>query len=159
MDDVTDKYSKIAKEEALNYDLINIKNENNSIFKLILSFVCLITFIDLFFTLVYSFFINKNENIVLFLFIIYYLSITVTVFLSGKVNLFNETLFRTKLGLEVTEKMEGLKNFLTDFGNINERKIEEIKLWDYYMIYAVLFDLKGNLDKDAKDLYNRLNNF
>ena len=53
-----------------------------------------------------------------------------------------------------SDKLNGLKNFLTEFSVINERQIEEITMWDYYVIYAIIFDLKGKLDREVKALYN-----
>ena len=61
---------------------------------------------------------------------------------------------RTKQGKILSDKLNGLKNFLLDFSTIKERKIKEIALWDYYIIYAIIFNLKGNLDKDVNELYN-----
>ena len=45
--------------------------------------------------------------------------------------------------------MIGLRNFINDFSLLNEKQIEEIKLWNYYIIYAVLFNEKGNLNDDS----------
>lgn len=61
---------------------------------------------------------------------------------------------RTKQGKLLSDKLNGLKKFITDFSIINERQIEEITIWDYYMIYAIVFDLKGKLDREVKTLYN-----
>lgn len=61
---------------------------------------------------------------------------------------------RTKQGKILSDKLNGLKNFLLDFSTIKERKLKEITLWDYYIIYAIIFNLKGNLDKDVNELYN-----
>lgn len=63
---------------------------------------------------------------------------------------------RTKEGKLLCDKLNGLNNFLTDFSIINERQLKEISLWDYYIIYAIIFDLKGNLDKDVNILYDTL---
>lgn len=63
---------------------------------------------------------------------------------------------RTKQGKILSNKLIGLKNFLTDFSIINEREVKEITMWDYYIIYAVIFDLKGNLDKDVNILYKEM---
>ena len=61
---------------------------------------------------------------------------------------------RSKQGKILSDKLNGLKNFLLDFSTIKERKLKEITLWDYYIIYAIIFNLKGNLDKDVNELYN-----
>lgn len=61
---------------------------------------------------------------------------------------------RTKQGKILSDKLNGLKKFITEFSVINERQIEEITIWDYYMIYAIIFNLKGKLDSEVKRLYN-----
>ena len=58
------------------------------------------------------------------------------------------------LGKLLSDKLNGLKKFITEFSVINERQIEKITIWDYYMIYAIVFDLKGKLDREVKTLYN-----
>lgn len=63
---------------------------------------------------------------------------------------------RTKKGKELNIKLKGLKNFLVDFSIINDREIEEIILWDYYILYAIIFDLKGNLGNNVKELYRQI---
>ena len=63
---------------------------------------------------------------------------------------------KTKQGKLLSDKLNGLKKFLIEYSIINERQIEEISVWDYYIIYAIIFDLKGNLDRDVDLLYNIL---
>lgn len=63
---------------------------------------------------------------------------------------------RTKQGKILSDKLNGLKNYLIDFSLINERQLREISIWDYYIIYAIIFDLKGNLDKNVKKLYKSI---
>jgi len=63
---------------------------------------------------------------------------------------------RTKKGKLLSDKLNGLKIFLAEYSIIHERKVEDIALWDYYIIYAIIFNLKGNLDRDVNKLYNTL---
>lgn len=68
----------------------------------------------------------------------------------------SKTIFvRNDKGLDIQRKLYGLKNYLKEFGNINERKLNEIELYDDYIIYAIIFDLKGNLNNEANDLYKK----
>lgn len=46
---------------------------------------------------------------------------------------------RTKLGEEVNQKIEGLKIYLKDFSQMDKRRIEELHIWDEYLIYSVMF--------------------
>lgn len=60
-----------------------------------------------------------------------------------------------KFGKELSAKLEILKKLLSE-SIISERKIEKIKIWDYYLIYAIIFNLKDNLNKDVNSLYNSI---
>ncbi len=60
--------------------------------------------------------------------------------------------FRSKKGEEVNIKLEGLKNYLKDFSLNSKRKIEEVVLWEDYLIYSVIFNQNKNL---INDFYNK----
>ena len=79
---------------------------------------------------------------------------------TGILRKFNQRNFfvRTKEGVELQCKMSGLKNYIKDYSKLNERDLNELVLWEDYLIYAVIFNLKGNLDKEAEKLYERLTN-
>lgn len=64
-------------------------------------------------------------------------------------------MIRTEKGKEIQYQLMGLKNFLKDYGNIRHKKIEDIQIWDEYIIYAILFNLKGKLDLDAYNTYKK----
>ena len=53
---------------------------------------------------------------------------------------------------EINKKLEGLKNFLKDFSKLDERTSEEIKLWDEYLIYSVMFNQNENIVNEYKNL-------
>jgi len=65
---------------------------------------------------------------------------------------------KNKKGLEIQYQLIGLRKFLKEYSNIQERRITEIELWDYYIIYGILFDLKGLLDDEANKLYMKYYN-
>ena len=46
---------------------------------------------------------------------------------------------RTKKGEDINKKLEGLKKYLIDYSNLDERDKKEIELWEEYLIYSVLF--------------------
>ena len=48
-------------------------------------------------------------------------------------------------------KLEGLKVFLKDFGNMKDKDSNELILWEDYMIYSVLF----RINKDAINKYSK----
>ena len=47
--------------------------------------------------------------------------------------------YRTRKGNEINKKIEGLKLFLKDYGNMKNKEAEMIKLWEDYLIYAIIF--------------------
>lgn len=63
---------------------------------------------------------------------------------------------KTKRGMDIYGKLQGLKSYITDFSMLNERSVKELILWDYYMIYAIIFDLKGKLNDEVKEFYNMI---
>lgn len=63
---------------------------------------------------------------------------------------------KLKKGTELYNKLLGLKRFLTDYYMLSNQEIEKIKLWDDYIIYCIMFDLKGNLDNSVREHYNQL---
>lgn len=65
-------------------------------------------------------------------------------------------LIRKEKSLELSAKLNGLKRFLLDFTIINDRKIKEIKVLDDYILYAIIFNLKGKLDKESKKVYKKI---
>lgn len=50
-------------------------------------------------------------------------------------------------------QLMGLKNYLEDFTLLNERGIEEIALWQTYMMYALLLGIAEKLIKEMKKVY------
>ena len=64
---------------------------------------------------------------------------------------------RTKKGNEEYYKWKGLKNFLSDFGRLNEKELPEIKLWEKYLVYATMFGLATKVQKAMKMKLERMN--
>lgn len=50
-------------------------------------------------------------------------------------------------------EMSGLKKFLLEFSNIKNRESIEVKLWEYYLIYAQIFGIAKAVAKEFKKLY------
>lgn len=49
--------------------------------------------------------------------------------------------------------MAGLKKFLEDFSIIETKKVEEIILWEYYLIYAQAFGIATEIQNQFQKLY------
>ncbi len=54
---------------------------------------------------------------------------------------------RTKVGNEAYHKWMALKNFMVDFGNMDEKDLPEIALWEKYLVYAVTLGCAKKLSK------------
>lgn len=50
-------------------------------------------------------------------------------------------------------KVAGLKKFLNEFSNISERESIEVKLWEYYLMYAQIFGIAKKVAQEFKKLY------
>ena len=63
---------------------------------------------------------------------------------------------RTEKALELNSKLNGLKKFLTDFTIINDRSVSEVKLYEDYILYAIIFNMKGNLNDECNSIYKNI---
>ena len=55
-------------------------------------------------------------------------------------------------------KLKGLKNFLEEFSRIDDKEALEVKLWEYYLIYAQILGIAEKVEKQFKKLYPELYN-
>ncbi len=55
---------------------------------------------------------------------------------------------RTSKGNDINKKLNGLKNFLLEFSDLENGEKEEIMLWDEYLIYSVMFDQNTKIYDD-----------
>ena len=62
----------------------------------------------------------------------------------------------TQKGYEIYRKLIGLRNYISDFSKLEDRTINEIKLWDDYMIYAIILNEKNNLIDESIEKINNL---
>jgi len=111
-----------------------------------------------FFTVSFFLFDLEKGNLFILLFLNLFLFI-IDVFIYTGIGMRtndNHKYVRTEKGQELYIKLIGLKKFLNDFSAIDERKKEELYIWEDYMIYAILFDLSGILDKEVKEEYAKL---
>lgn len=64
---------------------------------------------------------------------------------------------RTKYGNEQYHKWKGLKNFLVEFGSLDEKSLPEIKLWERYLVYATVFGIADKVQKAMKMNLDNMN--
>lgn len=58
---------------------------------------------------------------------------------------------RTKKGREVNKKLKGLKKYLKDFSNLNEKCFNDVILWEDYLIYSVIFEQNKKIISEIID--------
>src|SRR5699024_5125469 len=59
----------------------------------------------------------------------------------------------TSAGIKEVRRALGLKKYLNDYSLIDERHPEEVRFWDYYLIYASIFGIADKVAKTFKELY------
>ena len=65
---------------------------------------------------------------------------------------------KTSIGKDIYLKLNGLKKYIKDFGNFEERNLKEIALWEEYILYAIILNESKTLTEQAKDEYLNLVN-
>ena len=154
-------YNKKQMNDLLNFDLMmdnkqkKLFENKQSIFSYVRYFLSVLVFANLILIIFLSITSQTSSTpeetiIVIALFIAYFLSFFINIFINMKAR---DVQIMTEEGKMLHNKLIGLRSFLKEFGRLGEKSIEEIKLWDYYLIYAVLFNMKGNLDKEAYEMY------
>ena len=59
----------------------------------------------------------------------------------------------TDVGKECLSEVYGLRKYLDDYTLINERGVEEIEIWDNYLMYAQIFGIGKKVINQLKKLY------
>ena len=54
---------------------------------------------------------------------------------------------------EEAKKMAGLKKFFDDFSSLEDKSVIEVKLWDYYLMYAQIFGMAKKVADEFKKIY------
>lgn len=78
-------------------------------------------------------------NPILIFFVIFFAIFSILYYLSASK--------RSKEGNEYYYKWIGLKNFMKDFGRMDEKELPEIILWEKYLVYATVFGIADKLSK------------
>lgn len=58
----------------------------------------------------------------------------------------------TKEGIEIQENLVCFKNYLKDFSLLNERQAYEVEIWDEYMMYAAIFGITKEVEKQFEKI-------
>ena len=59
----------------------------------------------------------------------------------------------TDQGLELEERLMGFKNYLKDYSLLEEREAYDVHLWEEYMIWAAVFGIADEVEKQFRKLY------
>ena len=65
-------------------------------------------------------------------------------------------ILRKDKALELSGKLKGLKNYINDYSMIKDYGVENINLYDEYVIYAVIFNIRGKLNTECKKIYDNI---
>ena len=75
-------------------------------------------------------------------------------FVQSKIN----PVTRTRKALELSGKLAGLKKYIKDYSNIRNNGVENINLFDEYVIYAIIFNIQGKLNDECREIYINMKN-
>ena len=56
---------------------------------------------------------------------------------------------RSNTGKEINLRLEGLRKYLLDFSKIEDKNIEQLKLWEEYLVYSVILGINNNIIDDV----------
>ena len=112
--------------------------------------LCIVSYIT-------SFFQKKIPNLFAsFEFLIYYPIFWIVMFITILTFSKEFTRIKTDKGKEIYLKLNGLKNYINNFGNFDDKELKEIALWDEYILYAMILDESKNLSKQALEELKKL---
>lgn len=155
-------YKKQIIKESINEELLELPKSNKSFTKKILIALATIFFLPpILFSIIFSMLNSSNgdpNSLFLILLIIIVLGfmtiipISIIFIITYITRQANNPYVRTQKGIEINEKLEGLKNYLNDFGNINEKTSNDLVLWEDYLIYSVMFNKNSKIIDEYKKL-------
>ena len=71
-----------------------------------------------------------------------------------KVKIFSSTVYKVDPSLyEQANYMRGLKNFFNDLGNMKDKAVIEVNIWEEYLMYAQIFGVAEKVAKQFKEMY------
>lgn len=131
--------NKVIEDECIEDDLIH--NEKNKTRSILLITVIITSLLCVVWLLILSFFFQNIDGTVIMIPVVI---ILMNVLFFKHIISLEKTLYkRTFKGNKINNYLNGLKHFIKDFSNIDDERIQSIKLWDDYLIYSVMF--KNNI--------------
>lgn len=65
---------------------------------------------------------------------------------------------KTQKGYEIYTKIVGLRNYIKDYSMLSDSELKQISIWEDYLIYAIIFNNKTHLNREAMDFYKKVCN-
>lgn len=63
---------------------------------------------------------------------------------------------KTQKGYELYTKVVGLKNYIEDYSRLSISELEEIAIWEDYLVYAIILNNTSKLNKEAMNYYKKI---
>lgn len=64
----------------------------------------------------------------------------------------------TLKGKNIHEKLNGLRLFLKDYSNMKNKSLNELELWDEYMLYSIILNDNKKVQKEVLKIIDKTNN-
>ena len=140
---------KEAKKDGL---VENVKNTQNAISKKKLELILLFILFNIIVAFI-LFIFYSNQNIFYYILITYIFSIYLIVnflgiYFKSYKHLINKTYKRTEKGEKINIKLEGLKKYIQDFGDLGDENSNTLVVWEGYLIYSCLFGINKEIIKN-----------
>lgn len=150
--------AKEAEYRGLLEDVKKINSNKLHVMLVIIGYILvIITYI-----LLTKVFLIFDEMIVSFIFvpiICLYLPINLLLIWGYKQGKETSQYKRSSRGIELNNKIDGLKKYLSDFSMLSERESKDIVLWEEYLIYSVLFGQNKKIVEEYNKYIERDNFF
>lgn len=158
------EYERVVKDDAFNSGLIQEKETmKKSIKGKIIKNIIIYIFIILAFNILPATLVNVNNEIELilaftllttvFALLVFIPFVTVSCISSYKLLNTVDPYIRSDEGKVINQKLEGLRKYLTDFSQIEEKTKEQLVLWNDYLIYSVILGINT---KVVDEVYEKI---
>lgn len=84
------------------------------------------------------------------LFIIQPIGIFIAFYAFGNLLFTSPLCVMNQLGIEEKDRWLDLKKYIADFSNIQDRSVEMVKIWNFYLTYALVFGIADVAEEDIK---------
>lgn len=145
------EYKRLLTKEMIKENYIIIDKSKNIICNF-LSFIMIWLIIYSLITICVYFNISKLGYTTIITYVLTFCILPTFCIFENKFNL----IIKTKKSMELNAKLNGLKKFIKEFSILENSNINDISLYDEYIIYTLLFNLKGKLNNECKQLYRSI---